>query len=42
MNVKNNGFVARTQQLVFSIKHKICSGRELQWPTSPLLNSQED
>jgi len=29
MNVKNKDFVAFTQQLVFSNKHKICSGREL-------------
>jgi len=29
MNVKTNGFVAFTQQLVFSIKHRICSGQEL-------------
>jgi len=29
MNVKTNDFVAFTQQLVFSNKHKICSGREL-------------
>jgi len=28
MNVKNKDFVAFTQQLVFSNKHKICSGRE--------------
>jgi len=28
MDVKTNDFVAFTQQLVFSSKHKICSGRE--------------
>jgi len=42
MKVKNNGFVAFTQQLVFSNKHKICSGRELVSPKSPLLNSQDE
>ena len=26
MNVKNNGFVAFTKKLIFSNKHKICSG----------------
>jgi len=36
MNVKHKDFVAFTQQLVFSNKHKICSGRELVWPKSPL------
>jgi len=29
MNVKNNDFVAFTQQLVFLNKHKICSRHEL-------------
>jgi len=29
MNVKNKDFVTFTQQLVFSKKHKICSGREM-------------
>jgi len=29
MNVRNKDFVAITQQLVFSNKHKICSGPEL-------------
>jgi len=29
MNVKSNDFVAFTQQLVFSNKHKIRRGREL-------------
>jgi len=28
MNVKNKDFVVFAQQLVFSNKHKICSGRE--------------
>jgi len=41
-NVKNNDYVAFTQQLVFSNKHKVCSGRELVWPKPPLLNSQDD
>jgi len=45
MNVKNIDFVAFTQYLLFSNKHKICSGRELIWPKSPLptpktINSQ--
>ena len=45
MNVKNIDFVAFTQYLLFSNKHKICSGRELVWPKSPLptpktINSQ--
>jgi len=42
MNGKNNDFVAFTQKLVFTNKHKICSGRELIWPKSPLLDSQDD
>jgi len=29
MNVKHNDFVAFTQKLVYSNKHKICSGGEL-------------
>jgi len=29
MNVKNKDFVAFTQQLTFSNKHKICSGQDL-------------
>jgi len=39
---KKQRFLAFTQQLVFSNKHKICSGRELVWLKSPLLNSQDD
>jgi len=36
MNVKKD-FVA-----LFSNKHKVCSRRELVWPKSPLLDSQDD
>ena len=42
MNVKTNNFVAFAEQLAFLNKHKICSGRELVWPKSQLLNSQDD
>jgi len=40
MKVRNKDFVAITQ--VFSDKQKICSGRELIWPKSPLFDSQDD
>jgi len=38
---RKNDFVPFTQQLVFSNKHKICSGRELVWPKSPSLSTQD-
>jgi len=42
MYVKNNNFVAFTQQSVLSNKHKICNGRGIVRPKSQLLNSQDD
>jgi len=45
MNVKNNDFVAFTQQLVFSNKHKTCSGgswyhRSHHYSTPKTINNQ--
>jgi len=42
MNEKNKHFIVFNQQLVFSNKHKICSGQELLWLKSPLLYTQDD
>jgi len=38
MNAKNKDFVTCTQQSVFSNN---CSGREVVWPKSPSLDSQD-